>query len=218
MAHPQEAACRELIKQTCEETGIAFVDATTIDPCMPDENRYIWEEARQAVLENVPKMIEKYGKDTAFFLNNYGLHESLIKAVVDNGAIYPQSYCPYPYYGFPEALGITVTDEGWMDNDHTIAEISRILKEKGMQGRLSAWPMPFSMLSNYAATEYAVKWINGEVTKEGIDVEALKQLMEEYAGVEVFLTPYTDEYPYTENGTGETYDNVLMMRMGYITF
>jgi hypothetical protein len=42
--------------------------------------------------------------------------------------------------------------------------------------------------------------------------------MEEYAGVEVFLTPYTDEYPYTEYPTGKTYDNVLMMRMGYVTF
>ena len=39
-----------------------------------------------------------------------------------------------------------------------------------------------------------------------------------FAGVGVFLTPYTDEYPYTENGTGETYDNFLLMRMDYITF
>jgi hypothetical protein len=218
LAFPQEAACRELIKQTCEETGIVFVDATTIDPYIPDEDRYIWEEAQQAVLESVPVMIEKYGKDTAFFVSIFGLHESLIKAVVDNGAIYTQPDCHYPYYGLPKALGIAVPDEGILDLDYVIAEISRILKDKGMQGRLSAWPMPFSMLSTYAAAEYAVKWINGEDTKEGIDVEALKQIMEEYAGVEVFLTPYTDEYPYTDNGTGETYDNVLMMRMGYVTF
>jgi len=42
--------------------------------------------------------------------------------------------------------------------------------------------------------------------------------MADYAGVEVFLTPYTDQYPYTEFGTGETYDNYLMMRMDYIIF
>jgi hypothetical protein len=46
-----------------------------------------------------------------------------------------------------------------------------------------------------SAAEYAIKWINGEVPKEGIDVGVLKQIMEDYAGVEVFLTPYKDEAP-----------------------
>jgi len=68
------------------------------------------------------------------------------------------------------------------------------------------------------AADYAFAWINGEVRQDGIDRGFLKQLMMDYAGVEVFLTPYTDAYPYTEEGSGEIFDSFLLVRMGYTTF
>ena len=48
--------------------------------------------------------------------------------------------------------------------------------------------------------------------KEGVDVEVLKELMEDFADVEVHLSPYTDEE------TGETYESFLLMLMDYIIF
>ncbi len=57
---------RELMKKKCAELGIEFVDATAPDPTgdsgLPG--------AQQFILEDVPKMVAKYGKDTAFFSTN----------------------------------------------------------------------------------------------------------------------------------------------------
>jgi len=95
------AARRDLMKQTCEEIGIEFVDATAPDPT-GDAGL---SGAQQFILEDVPKMVEKYGKDTAFFSTNCAMQIPLIKAAYEEGAIYPQPCCPSPYHGFPAALG-----------------------------------------------------------------------------------------------------------------
>jgi hypothetical protein len=103
------------------------------------------------------------------------------------------------------------------------AETKAAIAEKNMLGRLSTWPVYDTFMYTYAASEYAIKWINGEVPKEGIDVAALKQLMEEYAGVQVNLTPFVDDgthdyFKREGEPTGETYYNFLLMSMDYITF
>ncbi|HCX78922.1 MAG TPA: hypothetical protein DG577_05900, partial [Firmicutes bacterium] len=46
--------------------------------------------AQQFILEDVPRQIEQYGKDTAFFSTNCSMQEPLIRSVLEGGAIYPQ--------------------------------------------------------------------------------------------------------------------------------
>jgi hypothetical protein len=230
---------REQIKQQCEELGIKFINVIVPDLAVNSK-----EEVEAFIQDDVPKMAEEHGKNTAFFATNCFMQAPLIKAVIETGTIYPQPCCFSSanaistalglktdmdyipilsnYYGLADANNAVI--EFFIEKDMTgklltwSAETKAALAEKGMSGRLSTWPVYDTFMYTYVDAEYAVKWINGEVPKEGVDVEELKQLMEEYAGVEVFLAPYTDEYPYTDNGTGETYGNVLMMRMGYVTF
>ncbi len=198
---------RELMKKKCAELDLEFVDATAPDPTgdsgLPG--------AQQFILEDVPKMVAKYGKDTAFFSTNCAMQIPLIKSVVDTGAIYPQPCCPSPYHGFPAALGIE-SDLTKQDNiKHVIDETRRILKEKGMSGRLSTWPVPIAMMGTVAGTEYAFKVIAGEVPFDKLDIKVLEQCMADYAKVAVKTNPYIDE-------AGKKYDNFLFILMDFLTY
>ena len=68
------------MRQTCEELGIEFVDATAPDPT-GDAGL---SGAQQFILEDVPKMVDKYGKDTAFFSTNCAMQIPLVKATFGN--------------------------------------------------------------------------------------------------------------------------------------
>ncbi len=189
------AARRDLMKAKCEEIGVKFVDATAPDPTgdagVPGAQLFI--------LEDVPKMVEKYGKDTAFFSTNCAMQTPLIKATYDAGAIYPQPCCPSPYHGYPSALGIEATGYTVDAMANVISETAKKLKEGGVLGRFATWPVPVAMMNTVAGSEYAIKWIQGEVGKDAIDTAVLEQLMTEYAnGISVKTTPYAEgstEYP-----------------------
>lgn len=188
------SARRELMREKCAELGIEFVDATAPDPTGDSGVT----GAQQFILEDVPKMVEQYGKDTAFFSTNCAMQIPLIKACVDTGAIYPQPCCPSPYHGFPTALGIESGDYSGDSLQNVIEQTTKKLEEKGVLGRFSTWPVPIAMMNTVAATEYALKWINGEVGDE-LDIEVLEQCMADYAGVKVESSAYVEgsqEYPH----------------------
>jgi hypothetical protein len=207
MSQPLLSSRRDLMRKKCEEIGLEFVDATAPDPTgdsgIPG--------AQQFILEDVPKMVAKYGKDTAFFSTNCSMQIPLIKAVVDAGAIYPQPCCPSPYHGFPAALGIESDSSKPGDLQHVIDETRRILKEKGMEGRLSTWPVPAAMTITVASTEYALKLMDGEIKGDKLDVKKLEELMADYAKVPVTTTPYVDD-------AGKTYDNFLFFLIDFLTY
>lgn len=152
------AARRDLMIAKCEEIGLKFVFATAPDPTgdagVPG--------AQQFILEDVPKLVKEYGKNTAFFSTNCAMQTPLIKAVYDAGAIYPQPCCPSPYHGFPAALGIESSGYTVDAMAQVISETAKKLKEGGVLGRMSTWPVPVAMMNTIAASEYAIKWINGQ--------------------------------------------------------
>ena len=200
---------RDLMKKVCEAEGILFIDTTIPDP-MKEAG---FSVARQFILDDVPRVSSEHGEDTAFFCTNCHLQASLIKAVVDSHAIYPQPCCPSPYHGFPQAFGID--SGGGMSNlNNLITELCNLAAEKKMTDRLSTWPVSASMMFANAGAEYAIKWMNGEVKKNRIDDKVLKELMNSYIkevigeGVEVTITSYS------ENGV--VYDNFKLVLMSYL--
>jgi len=200
---------RDLIKQNCDELGIQFVDATAPDPTSDAGVT----GAQQFILEDVPRMVTRYGEDTAFFSTNCAMQIPLIKAVVDYHAIYPQPCCPSPFHGFPSALGI---ESSGLDLNYMIDETRKIAAENNMLGRLSTWPVPASMTWTNAGAEYAIKWIKGEVPEEGIDDAALAECMSEYIRETVGEDVATTMIAYEEGGV--SYDNFKMVLMGYLTY
>ncbi|MDD5637286.1 MAG: DUF3798 domain-containing protein [Atribacterota bacterium] len=205
MSYPLLSARRELIKKTCAEIGLEFVDATSPDPT-GDAGI---SGSQQFILEDVPRMVDKYGKDTAFFSTNCSQQIPLISAVVSTGAIYPQPCCPSPYHGFPSALGIEIPADKQGDIDYVVQEITRIMAEKGMTGRTSTWPAPVAMMFIEGSTEYAKSWIEGQFT-EKVSLPKLVEKFKEYAGVDINLK--------TLEESGVSYDNYFVVLLDFLTF
>jgi len=205
MSYPLLSGRRELMKKECVRLGLEFVDATAPDPTgdagIPG--------AQQFILEDVPRMVAKYGKDTAFFSTNCAMQVPLISAVVGSGAIYPQPCCPSPFHGFPSALDIGIPEDKKGDIGYMVGEITRIMAEKGMTGRTSTWPVPVSMMFIEGSAEYAKAWIDGEF-EEKMNITKLMEKFKEYSGVDVNLTKL-------EEG-GTIYDNYYVILMDFLNF
>ena len=212
MSIPMLAIRRDQIRDECTNEGLQFVDATAPDPTSDAGIT----GAQQYILEDVPRMVARYGKNTAFFSTNCAMQIPLIKAVVDTGAIYPQPCCPSPYHGFPSALGIETSGGGLADINWMIDETRKILTAKGMQGRLSTWPIPAAMTYTNAGAEYAIKWINGEVPKTGIDDKVLTECMSAYIKETVGEDIAVNMISYFEGN--EIYDNFKLILMDYLTY
>jgi len=139
----------------------------------------------------------------------------LLKAVVDCHAIYPQPCCPSPYLGFPEALGIDISS-GRNNFKYIFNEIRRVAREKKMSGRLSTWPVSASIMFSNAAAEYAIKWINNEVSRDGIENQVLLDCMNAY------VTEVTGEasivYMTSFSEKAVVYENFKLVLMSYLDF
>ncbi len=205
MSYALLSARRDLLKENAEALGIEFVDATALDPT-GDAGL---SGAQQFILEDTPRMIEKYGKDTAFFSTNCGLQIPLIKSVYEGGAIYPQPCCPSPYHGFPSALGIEIPEDKQGDIDFVVEEIKLKMVDKDMTGRMSTWPVPTSMMFIEAGADYCKAWIDGEF-EEKLNLDKVKSYFNAYAGVNIEVNPLVED--------GVEYPNYLMVLQGYLDF
>ena len=204
MAQVTLAGCRDKIKAKCKELGIEFVDATAPDPTGDTG----LSGSQQFILEDVPKMVEKYGKETAFFTTNCGMQEPLQAAVLDQpNAYYPQPCCPSPYHAFPASLGLEIKAGG--DDAEALKAIAAVLKEHNALGRYSTWPSPVNMSIVDVSVEYAKKWIAGEITSKN-DGAAIAAMFEEKAPGAI-VSNYT-------NADGQTFDNYYTVLLGAVDF
>lgn len=164
---------RDIMKETCEELGLKYVEVDAPDPT-GDAGI---SGAQQFMIEDVPRQVEKYGKDTAFFNTNCSMQEPLIKAVLDAGAIYPEQCCPSPYHAYPGALGIEIPEEEAGDVNYMLEQIREKIKEADASGRFATWKVAANMAMLEGAVEYAVDYGKGEVEK--FDKEHMIKVLKE---------------------------------------
>ena len=131
--------------------------------------------AQQFILEDVPRQIEKYGKDTVFFTTNCGMQEPLIRSVFENGAIYSLQCCPSPFHAFPAALNIDMAGHE-ADVNYMMEQLQAKVTEYNMGGRVSTWGVPCNMLFISAGVEYAKKVLEGQ-TSGTLDEQVLRSLL-----------------------------------------
>ncbi len=150
---------RDLFMENAEALGVTYVEATAPDPT-GDAGV---SGAQQFIVEDVPRKLAEYGKDTVFFSTNCSMQEPLIRGVIEGGGVYSLQCCPSPYHAFPAALNIsTEGHEG--DVEYLLNEIEKKVAEAGNEGRVSTWPVPINMLMVEAGVDYAMRWANGEFT------------------------------------------------------
>src|SRR6056297_2994574 len=203
MSYALLAERRDIWKELAAEEGIEFVEVDAPDPT-GDAGV---SGAQQFILEDVPKQVERYGKDTAFFSTNCSMQPPLIKSVYDTGAIYPQPCCPSPYHGFPSALQIDIPEENQGDTEWMIEQIRAKMEENDMTGRMSTWPVPMAMTFIRSGADYAVQWIQGDIESK-FDQAEMERIMYEDTGYEMTFTPLEQD--------GVVYENYLMILSDYV--
>ena len=187
------SARQQLFKERCAELGIEYVEATA-----PDPTGDAGVTGAQAwVTENIKVYVDQYGKDTAFFCTNCSMQVPLIQQVAELGAIYPQQCCPSPSHGYPSAFNIsTEGHEG--DVPYMLEQIKAKVAEYGNSGRMSTWEVPVNMMMIEAGVEYAIKWIEGDIT-DRCDEEALLAEMKLIAGDATTISQYSDAHGELDN-------------------
>ena len=168
---------RDIMKAECEKIGLEFVFVTAPDP-MGESGI---PGAQQFILEDVPRQVEKYGKDIALFSTNCGMQEALITAALKTGAIFPEQCCPSPTHGYPAALGLEITEEMKGNIPAILKAINKAIVDKGGAGRFATWPVPTNYLLVEACVEIARDTIAGKI--ELNDTNAVKARLEAAAGV-----------------------------------
>lgn len=194
-----------IMQEECEKLNITFISESAPDP-LGDSGV---SGAQQFILEDVPKKIAQYGKDTAFFATNCAMQEPLIKTISEGGAIMPQQCCPSPYHGYPGAFAIEIPEDKAGDVSYILEATSAKIDELGNSGRMSTWPVPVNMLFVEAGVKYIEGRLDGTITGTS-DMADLTKICADIAGTEVQMGNYTE--------SGTTYDNIFTLLSGYYTF
>lgn len=204
LSYASIAERRARMIEECERQGIEFVDVTAPDPTGDAGT----SGAQQFILEDVPRQVEKYGKDTAFFSTNCSMQEPLIRSIWDLGAIFPQQCCPSPYHGYPAALNISVDGhEG--DVQYMLDQIAVKLKEKGQEKRMSTWAVPINMLMVDAGVDYSIAYIEGKATSTN-DTALLTSVINDLSKNQVTMSNYEVD--------GKKLDNFYLLLSAFYDF
>lgn len=211
MSYALIVARHENMKKYCEENGIEMVDVTAPDPTGDSGIT----GAQQFILEDVPRQIEKYGKDTVFFTTNCGMQEPLIRSVFENGAIYSLQCCPSPFHAFPAALNIDMAGHE-ADVTYMMEQLQAKVDEYNMGGRVSTWGVPCNMLFVNAGVEYAKKVLEGETNGVVLDEPVLRDTIQECAeqytpDAKMTIAHYVDD-------SGNAKDNHFLVMSDFVTF
>lgn len=211
MSYPLLAQRRDIMKQECEKLGLKFVDATAPDP-LGDAGV---PGAQQFILEDVPRKVKEFGKETNLFSTNCAMQEPLIKAVLETGAIFAQQCCPSPFHGYPGALGIEIPADKAGNVSYIVEQIKAKVGAKGGSGRFSTWPVPVNMLFVEAGVEYAKDWAEGKIKEKNNKDALLKKCSEVTGGKQISVQTYkgTDK-----TGKEVKFDNFYMLLCDFITF
>ncbi|MCA8959602.1 MAG: DUF3798 domain-containing protein [Planctomycetes bacterium] len=175
---------RDIMRRVCEENDMEFVVANAPDPT-GDQGI---AGSQKFVLEDVPRKIEAYGKDTAFFSTNCSMQEPLIRAALEGGAIFPEQCCPSPTHGYPGALGISISEDMAGDMAKIREEIGRRIDERGFRGRFGTWATSIHIVMIEACVELAKGAVHDKL--ELTDLGVIKWVLETTGGIKVELGPF----------------------------
>ena len=204
LSKPLISARKDKMKETCEKLGMKFVEVVTPDPQTGDSV----EAMQQFLQEDIPRQIEKYGKDTNIFGSNCPMYDVIIKEALELKYIVAEQCCPTPTQAYPTVLGLEISEEDQSNFDKINDMISEKVDEAGMKGRLSGWPIPVTVYMPQFAVEVAKEVIENDFDYK--DATKLNELTKEKFGVEVDYTKLEDK--------GKTFDNYFVMLMESIFY
>lgn len=190
------SARRDELKKAAEDLGIEFVEVDAPDPTGDGGT----PATQQFVKEDIPRELEKYGENTAFFGTNCGMQEAMIATILKEGGLFPEQCCPSPYHAYPNALGIEIPADKAGDLDFLNESIEAALAEKGGTGRFATWTKPANVAMINAGVEYAEAFIAGDVERD--DADFMIECMKHATDGDIIIHPM------------DGYDNFLLFTIG----
>ncbi|MGI5879133.1 MAG: DUF3798 domain-containing protein [Syntrophomonadaceae bacterium] len=181
MAKEVISSRRDKMKDTCEKLGMTFVEVSTPDPQTGNGKSAML----QFLQEDIPRQIDKYGKDTCVFGTNCPMQDVIIAKELELGFIMAEQCCPTPTQGFPAAMGLEIKPEDAGNFDIINAMIKEKAREKGVSGRLSTWPVPVGVFFPEFSVEVAKGMIEGKIDKTNLEMKELQSIANDVAGVDV---------------------------------
>jgi hypothetical protein len=169
----------DMMKQTSEKLGMKFVEVMTPDPQAGSDVSTM----QQFLMEDIPRQIAKYGKDTCIFGTNCPMQDVIILKALELKYIMAEQCCPTPTQGFPAAMNLEIKPEDAGNFTKINKQIKAKAAEKGCTGRLSTWPVPVGYFFPEFSVEIAKGVIEGRIKK--IDVAQMKPIAKKVAGVDV---------------------------------
>lgn len=141
MAAASKAERRDMMKKTCEELGMEFVEVTTPDPQTGNGTAAMLQFLR----EDIPRQIEKYGADTNIFGTNCPMYDVILDEAFKLKFTVAEQCCPTPTQAYPTVLNLEITEDDLGNYSKINDMITEKAKEAEMTGRLSGWAMPSSV-------------------------------------------------------------------------
>jgi len=185
MAQVLLAQRRDIMVKECKARGMQFHFVTAPDPTSEQG----LPGAQQFIFEDVPREIQKYGPQTAFYSTNDGMQEPIIKAILNAKAGYfVEQDVPAPTAGYPAALGIKIPPDKAGDMPWINGEIKRLIAEKGMSGHFGSWPQSIDMVSERAFANLLVDAVDKKADFR--DSVTVRKYFEAEAGGPVKLRKY----------------------------
>ncbi|MDU4860248.1 MAG: DUF3798 domain-containing protein [Terrisporobacter othiniensis] len=204
LSKPLISARKDKMKETCEKLGMKFVEVVTPDPQTGDSV----EAMQQFLQEDIPRQIDKYGKDTNIFGSNCPMYDVIIKEALNLKYMVAEQCCPTPTQAYPTVLGLEISEEDQTNFDKINEMISEKVDAAGMKGRLSGWPISVNVYMPQFAVEVAKEVIENDFDYK--DATKLNELTKEKFGIEVDYTKLEDK--------GKTFDNYFVMLMESIFY
>lgn len=177
------------IQRECERLGIQFAAVNSPDPTGDAGVA----GTQQFIIEDVPRQVEKYGKDTVFFGTNISMMEPMIRSAIDSGAMIIDLCDPSPYLGYPGALGISIPSDKLGDIPYVLSAIQAKLNEAGVNGRFATPAVPYTLGISRAAVEYCFDVAEGRT--EGFDRDKMVSLIQKHLGSGTKVRTYDDKTP-----------------------
>ena len=190
---------RMIFEQACKDLDVNWVFETAPDP-LSDVGIV---GAQQFLLENVPKWVDKYGKNASFYCTNDAHTEPLIRQVVEYGGTFVEASLPSPLLGFPGALGLDLSNEKG-DFPAIMKKIEEVIESKNASGRLGTWSYSFPFCATTGLVQHAINVIEEESKITDMQ-DALKAFGKYTPGAK-----WAGSY-YVDGTTGVKLDNYLLL-------
>lgn len=181
---------RDIMKETCEEIGLEFVEIITPDPQTGDGTAPMLQFLR----EDIPRQIERYGTDTNIFGTNCPMYDVILDEALQKKFIMAEQCCPTPTQAYPTVMGLEIAPE----DIGNFAKINDMIREKAaeadMTGRLSGWAMPSSVFVPQFEVELAKHIIDNELDpKDVLNKDFLDDFSEKSMGTRADFEPMNED-------------------------